>query len=191
MSVDADTPADELPKRGRGRPRKYPDGYQAHRKAEAGMRTNAKALRLLERDLECVRLRKQGVDWDTIAERLDYSSRSHAHDRFVKVMRDYPRDDVVEMRDLEIERIEQAMAEMIAIMLDPTAKHPDRIRAAEVWNKLSERLARLGGLDKPERKELTVLTKDALTAEIERLEQEQDRKAQLAREQGIEAPAFD
>jgi hypothetical protein len=89
-------------------------------------------------------------------------------------MREYPRDDVERMRDLELDRIEEkcrALEEKIA------EGGRDMVRACEVWNKLSERRAKLGGLDKPERREVTVLSKDTVTAAIERLNVEITAKA--------------
>jgi hypothetical protein len=122
-----------------------------------------------ERDYECVKLRRAEVDWDTIVERLGYSSKGHAHNRFVAFMRAYPRDDVETMRDLELQRIEKTCA-----ALEPRIAlgGQDSIRAAEVWNKLSERRSKLMGLDKPERKEITVLTADVVDQACIKLEEE-------------------
>lgn len=153
------------------------------------MRTTLSDLERRERDLKCVEMRKQAIDWQTIADTLGYASTGHAHDRFVKIMMDYPRADVEQMRDLEVERLERDMAALTKIIADDRSKPSEIIRAVEVRTKVSERLARLTGQDRPERKQLTVVTNDALTTEIQRLEQEMERKAQLAKEQGI--PALD
>jgi hypothetical protein len=137
-----------------------------------------------ERDYECVKMRRAEVDWMTIAEKLGYASPGHAHDRFLAFMRAYPRDDVEAMRDLELDRIEKT-----ARALEPRIEQGD-VRAAEVWNKLSERRAKLMGLDKPERREVTVMTEDALDKAIREAREEMERKARSAQEAGIELPAL-
>jgi hypothetical protein len=122
-------------------------------------------------------MRKAEIDWNTIAETLGYASPGHAHDRFLAVLRAYPRDDVEDMRNLELDRIEKTAR----ALEDHIASGGDRVvRAAEVWNKLSERRAKLMGLDRPEKKEITVLTKDTVAAAIERLNAEMAAKAKNA-----------
>lgn len=137
-----------------------------------------------ERDWECVKLRRAEVDWNTIVEKLGYASTGHAHNRFVAFMRAYPRDDVEQMRDLELDRIEKT-----ARALEPKIADGD-VRAAEVWNKLSERRSKLMGLDKPERRELTVLTDDLVDKSIRELKQEMDRKARAAQDAGIDMSEY-
>ncbi len=119
-----------------------------------------------ERDVQCVRLRKQNVDWDTITERLGYASNGHAHDRYLHVLREYPRDDVETMRDAELIAIELKMNQ-----LEDKCEQGDS-RSIEVWNKLSERKAKLCGWDQPERKEVTVLTQDVFDKEYQKAEEE-------------------
>jgi hypothetical protein len=88
------------------------------------------------------------------------------------------------MRDLELDSIEQKMRQ-----LEPKCEASDA-RAIEVWNKLSERRSKLMGLDKPERREVTVMTEDALDKAIREAREEMERKARSAQEQGIELPAL-
>lgn len=130
-----------------------------------------------ERDIKCVEMRKAEIDWDTIVATLGYASRGHAHQQFMSVMRAYPRDDVETMRNLELDRLEktaQALEKRISRGGD------DVIRAAEVWNKISERRSKLLGLDRPEKKEVTVLTQDTVAAAIEKLNAEMELKARQA-----------
>jgi hypothetical protein len=119
-------------------------------------------------------MRRQEVDWVTIADTLGYASPGHAHDQFVAFMRRYPRDDVETMRDLELDRIEKTCR-----AIEPKVAAGD-VRAAEVWNKLSERRSRLMGLDKPERREVTVLTSDVVQAAIDEARRDRDRAALAA-----------
>jgi hypothetical protein len=130
-------------------------------------------------------MRKAEIDWPTIVATLGYASTGHAHDRFLAVMRAYPRDDVEDMRNLELDKLEKtarALEEQIAAGGDRV------VRAAEVWNKISERRSRLMGLDRPEKKEITVLTKDTVAAAIEKLNAEMEAKARQA---GVDLTALE
>jgi hypothetical protein len=100
-------------------------------------------------------------------------------------MREYPRDDVESMRDLELDRIEKTARALEARI---ARGGDDSVRAAEVWNKLSERRSKLMGLDKPERREVTVLTDDVVTKSIREAEEQASRRALEARQLGIEIP---
>lgn len=139
-----------------------------NRRGQRGLpkRSTPENISTWERDVECVRLRKQNVDWDTITERLGYSSNGHAHNRYLHVLKEYPRDDVETMRDAELIAIEMKMNQ-----LEQKCSQGDS-RSIEVWNKLSERKSKLCGWDQPERKEVTVLTKDAVEQAIEKLNAE-------------------
>lgn len=135
-----------------------------------------------ERDHQCVQMRRECVDWDTIAQTLGYSSRGHAHNRFVAFMRAYPRDDIEAMRDLELDRLDKQCN-----ALQSRCEQGDP-RAIEVWNKLSERRAKLMGLDKPERKELTVLTEDVVDKAIREATEAMERATASAQASGIDVP---
>lgn len=149
------------------------------RNAPFGSKSKPADIERWERDYECVKLRRAEVDWDTIVEKLGYASPGHAHNRFVAFMRAYPRDDIEQMRDLELDRIEKT-----ARALEPRVAQGD-VRAAEVWNKLSERRAKLMGLDKPERRELTVLTEDVVDKAIREATEGMERSARAA---GVAVP---
>jgi hypothetical protein len=129
---------------------------QKPRRGQRGLpkRSTPENIENWERDVECVRMRKLSIDWDTIRETLGYTSNGHAHDRYLHVLREYPRDDVEDMRDMELLAIEKKMNQ-----LEDKCAQGDS-RSIEVWNKLSERKAKLYGIDAPERKEISVLTND-------------------------------
>lgn len=86
-----------------------------------------KAVARLERDRECVRLRGSGMDWYTIRDRLGYSSTGHAHDRFMKLMRDYPREDVQTARNLLIDRHEACIHAMWDAAMSGNGGAVDRV----------------------------------------------------------------
>jgi hypothetical protein len=162
------------PKFARGRPSRKGRG-----------RTSPAAILRWERDYKCVKMRLAECDWQTIVETLGYSSTGHAHDQFMSFMREYPRDDVEAMRNLELDRLEKTCR-----ALQPRIDQGDP-RACEVWNKLSERRAKLMGLDKPERRELTVLTEDVIDRAIREATEAMERSTAAAQEAGIELPADD
>lgn len=139
-----------------------------NRRGQRGLpkRSTPENISTWERDVECVRLRKMAVDWQTITERLNYSSPGHAHSRYLWVLKEYPREDVEQMRDAEILAIELKKNQLEAKCAAGDS------RSIEVWLKASERLSRLIGGDAPERKEVTVLTKDAVEQAIEKLNAE-------------------
>lgn len=133
--------------------------------------TTAAAIERWERDYKCVQMRRAEHEWQTIADTLGYGSPQAAHKQFMSFLRAYPRDDVEQMRDLELQRIELRCRQ-----LDGKCAAGDP-RAIEVWNKLSERRSKLMGLDRPERREVTVLSKDTVSAAIEKLNAEMAVKA--------------
>lgn len=150
---------------------KPPLPKRRRRPSTAKTRATPDAIDRWDRDYKCVLMRRAEYDWPTIADALGYGSNSHAHNAFRRFMKEYPRDDVESLRDLEMDRIERK-----AQQLEPKCEAGDP-RAIEVWNKLSERRARLAGMDKPERRELTVLSKDTVAAAIEKLNAEMAAKA--------------
>lgn len=121
--------------------------------------------------MKCVEMRRSEIDWDTIAEKLGYGCKQSAHSAFIRFMREYPRDDVEQMRDLELDKIERK-----CLQLEPECAKGNP-RAIEVWNKLSERRSRLCGWDKPERREVHVLSADTVNLAIEKLSLELNAKA--------------
>ena len=143
-------------------------------KGKPGMKNTRTAADRWERDSECVRMRRAQIDWHTIVEKLGYSSTGHAHDRFVAMLRQYPRDDVEALRDLEADRLEEAGN---ALWPDILKGNP---RAAEVWNKLSERRAKLLGLDAPIRQEVTHLSDSTVDRAIKELRDQMVAEAAAA-----------
>jgi hypothetical protein len=147
-------------------------------------RTTPEGLERWERAHEAVKLRRTGMLWDEIAKTLGFASRAGAYQAAMRFIREYPREDVEALRDLEAQRLDEAQE-----ALWPAVKRGE-VRPAEVWIKLSERRARMQGFDRPERREVTVITEDAVNAEIRRLNEEMERKAREARDRGIDLPEF-
>lgn len=163
--------------------RPKPDDFHARAKRKVTppcrSRMTPDAVERWERAHQAVQLRRSGLMWDEIAERCGYSNRGSAYNAAKKFMHDYPREDAEALRDMETDRIDQVQTALWPRVLsgDP--------RAVEVWTKLSERRSKLMGMDKPERKEVTVLTEDAVDHAIRQAREEMEAKARAA---GVEVP---
>jgi hypothetical protein len=94
-----------------------------------------------DRDLQCVRLRRQHIEWDTIVEQLGYSSTGHAHDRWMAMLKAYPKTDVELARQQESDRLDMAARALIVRV------RKGEMRAIEAYLNISKRRARLEGLD--------------------------------------------
>ncbi|MGH3780599.1 MAG: hypothetical protein ACRDRO_08190 [Pseudonocardiaceae bacterium] len=112
--------------------------------------TSPEAIERLERDKKCVQLRRAGVHWDTIADQLSYSSPGHAHDRFMALMREYPREDVETTRELIAGRLE-----VVIRTLTPKVVKADTW-AIDRYLRACEQLAKLTGANRAERVEVSV-----------------------------------
>lgn len=136
----------------------------------AKSKSSPEAVERLERDLQCVQLRRANVDWQTIADRLGYASPGHAHDRFMLMMREYPREDVETTRNLIRDRYE--------VML--RALWPDVLQgkwlAVDRASRILEAIAKLEGANRPEKIEITPGETD-LDAALRELEEQLRRRA--------------
>jgi hypothetical protein len=142
-------------------------------------RTAPEAIETWERAHEAVRLRRTGMLWDEIATALGYKSRSGAYQAARRFMLEYPREDAEALRDMEADRLDQAQQALWE------AVQRGEVRPTEVWIKLSERRSKLLGMDKPDKRELTVLSEDAVDHSIRMLKEELER---TARDAGVDVP---
>lgn len=93
---------------GRGRPAGSKDSKP---RIDAGKSKVEQTMTAAERAREAARLRTMRVSWDTIAQRLGYSSRGSAYNAVQREIRRIPREAVNELRNIELEsldRMEQA-----------------------------------------------------------------------------------
>jgi len=108
------------------------------------VRTKPKDIERRERDLKCVELRKAGLTWQAIADQLGYASPGHAYDRFMAIMREYPREDIEATRNLIRDRYESMLR----------AIWPDVLRgkllAIDRASRILENIAKLEGANRPE-----------------------------------------
>lgn len=138
-----------------------------------------------ERDAECVRLRRGGMSWDAIARTLDYGGAGSAYRAFMEFMRAYPKEDANESRQLELDRLDAVQQAIWVRCLDSDDK--DQHWAIDRFLKISDQRARLMGLNKPVRQEISVLSEHTVDDAIVAL---QEQLASQALAAGVELPAL-
>jgi hypothetical protein len=121
----------------------------------------------MEKQRRTVELRHDGATFDQIASQLGYTNRSAAHKAFLKALERWGVEDVTDLRAAEVARLDSYLL-VIAT----------KVKAGDLWAidralKISERRAKLLGLDQPTK---VVITEDLLEAERDRL---RDRLATL------------
>jgi len=136
---------------------------KTNRTTNSGNRAETSPTRLAirDRDEQAAALRRAGATWPQIARQLGYASAGHAHDRFMILMREYPRDDIEAARDLEADRLDQLQR-----ALWPRAMGGDEGAITTVLRIMDQR-ARLLGYNAPQRKEITVLTESVVDEALE------------------------
>lgn len=140
----------------------------------ATVKTNPAAVARHERDVRCVKLRGAGMGWQDIAQQLGYASAGHAYDRFMVVMKDYPREDVETARETEADRYDALQRAIWAKCLKGDNWAIDRAL------KLMDQRARLLGLNAPLRQQIEVITESTVDAAIRELETLMNANAEAA-----------
>ena len=116
-------------------------------------------------DTEAARLRASGLTYQQIADRTQ-TDKGTAYRRVQRAIAAVP---VEELRQIELERLDLMLAK---VMEKATSTEKGFLFAVDRALAISERRARLLGLDAPTRQTVTVITQDVLDAEIQRLEAE-------------------
>lgn len=123
-----------------------------------------------ERDLKCVELRKAGASWQAIADQLGYSDTGHAYQRFMVVMKEYPREDVETWRNTISDRYDAMLR----------ALWPEILRgkwlAIDRASRILEAQAKLHGANRPDKVQITQGETD-LDAALRELEEQMKRRA--------------
>jgi len=119
----------------------------------------------LEKEAKVLELRRGGLTFDMIADRLGYASASGAHKAYVTACNRIVYADVVETRKIEMDRLDIAQA---AIWTNVIAGEVPSVIALM---KIMERRARLLGLDMPTKAqiEVNIYEHDAIDSEVKRL----------------------
>ena len=131
---------------------------------------------VFEKEKKVLELRRGGLTFDLIAERLGYANASGAQKAYERACSRIVYDDVVALRKAEMDRLDIAQAAIWNEVLQ------GRIQAVIALMKIMERRARLLGLDMPIKTQLEVThyDRDTIDAEVQRLvallDSEQTRK---------------
>lgn len=137
--------------------------------------THPDVLARRQRDAEAVRLRRMGMTFDVIARTLGYSDSSAAHQALTRHMATYPREDVEAARQLECDRLDALQAAIWQRCMDSEDKL--QTWAMDRALKISDQRARLLGLNRPVRQEISVLTESTVDDAIKALQQSMEQQA--------------
>ncbi len=120
---------------------------------------DARAMAIAEKRSLACRLRIAGLTYDQIAKELKLKSRSSARDLVVAAIKEHTREPAEEVRDREIERLDELLRGMWAKAKSGSVQHVDRVI------KIMERRARYLGLDAPEKFEHNIPSARATAAQ--------------------------
>jgi hypothetical protein len=120
---------------------------------------------VLAKETEVVKLRRGGLTWDMIAERIGYNSPASAHAAYQRASARIVQDDIEAIRKIETERLDMAQSAIWNKVLQ------GEIPAVQALIRIQERRAKLLGLDQPFKQQIEVTTYDGNTidAEVARL----------------------
>lgn len=116
----------------------------------SGVKASEKALESFERQVQAVELRKSGLGFQEIADRLGYASVSGAHKAVMSALRKTLQEPTDELRRLELERLDTMLHSLWPAIVAKNAYTP---RTVEVALKVMDRRAALLGLDAPKQVE--------------------------------------
>jgi len=126
----------------------------------------------VDKEKKVLELRRGGLTFDLIAQRLGYASASGAHKAYMSACKRIVYEDVVEVRKSEMDRLDIAQAAIWGDLTDTVNTDANtRAKLVMALMKIMERRARLLGLDMPTKAQVEVTTYDRNTidAEVERL----------------------
>ena len=134
---------------------------------------------VIEREKKVLELRRGGLTFDLIAERVGYANASGAHKAYLSACRRIVVEDVEAIRNAEIDRLDIAQAAIWGDLVNG-ADAQDRARAVLALMKIMERRARLLGLDMPTKSqvEVNIHDRNSIDAEVARLVSLLDSKPQ-------------
>ena len=126
----------------------------------------------IDKQIEVVKLRRGGLTFDMIAERVGYSNASGAYKAWKNGMKHVVYDDVDSIRQTELDRLDIAQAAIWGDLTDIQNIDPaTRAKLILALIKVMERRARLLGLDTPVKSqvEVNIYDRDSIDAEVSRL----------------------
>lgn len=104
---------------------------------------------VLDRQRKALQMRRDGADFDAIAEACGYSNRSGAYKAVMTALKKMMREPADELRSLELERLDRLYTQMARKAEGGDEKAVDRCL------RIMERRARLLGLDAPVKQDVT------------------------------------
>ena len=130
----------------------------------------------IEKEAKVLELRRGGLTFDLIAQRLGYASASGAYKAYQNACNRIVYDDVVETRRVEMDRLDIAQAAIWGNVVQ------GEVPSVIALIRIMERRAKLLGLDMPTRTqiEVNVYEQDAIDAEVKRLVALLDSQSQSA-----------
>lgn len=120
---------------------------------------------VLAREAEVVKLRRGGLTWDLIAQKVGYADASGAQSAYMRAAQRLVQDDIEAIRSMEMERLDMAQSAIWGQVLNGS------LQAVSTLMRIMERRARLLGLDQPIRQQVEVTNYDGATIdrEVQRL----------------------
>jgi hypothetical protein len=161
-----------------------------------------------DRQNQALHMRRSGMQYADIARQLGYATHVGAYKAAMAALDRHPAEDAPVVRKLELDRLDELLQvawnqlHMDHVMVSdgrvvkgddgvPLVDHAGKMAALDRVIRIMERRTKFLGLDAPTRQTVTVITEDAVDAEIRRLEQELDHRS-AAREdsaaEGASAP---
>jgi hypothetical protein len=128
--------------------------------------------KVADREIEVLKLRRGGLTFDMIADRVGYASASGAYKAWKNAMRRVVYDDVDAIRKTELDRLDIAQAAIWGDLTDiQNIDANTRARLILALIKVMERRSRLLGLDVPVKAQLEVniYDRNSIDSEVARL----------------------
>lgn len=126
--------------------------------------TSAESIKLAEVEREAIRLRTEGYSYDEIAQALGYANRGGAYKAVERGLQRWMREADDELRALELARLDVITKRLWPVI--EGANPNTMLRAVEQYMRVSERRAKLAGLDAPEKRQVAVEANGTIRIEV-------------------------
>ena len=148
-----------------------------------------RSLATRENDARALEFRRRGLSYEQISAQMEWRSPSSAHESVQRALADSAREASEEVRQIEAARLDELTRTLMRVLATKhyvvsvasgvVAKHPETgqplqddapvIQAVAGLVRISERRAKLLGLDAPARARVEVITEDVVDAELAEL----------------------
>lgn len=120
----------------------------------------------IDKYMKVIDLRKAGLTFEEIAERVGYESRSGAKMAFDSAVKYWGHESVTELRVIENERVEDLWRRTYKMLEDPTLTLSESLRIMETALKVTESKRKLHGLDAPRQLEISGQDGDEIKTDV-------------------------